>query len=347
MPQQSDLDWLAAERPAPIHLDPQTTRRIRAELVSYAEGARTERFRLSERLPRPRLRLRHAAYAATTAAAACAALLATNLGGVQRHGGALGVQNASAAPLMRLSAHLADAQAPTGDATLVIRQQTNETGTSSEAELFADNGSFYATPTLAELSEAVNAKETINEGASDAEARDIAAAKAALDGPIAAARHQMSIANLQPGIKPNEITPGAAASAAVLAKLKQAERAPGYKSPSALEQENNGIWMNSIDALVAGAGDPQTRAGVLDLLATIPQVKVSKGTLDGQSTLVLDYSSPTPAPGYQERLILSAGSGVPIELLSGQPGNAPSATSTYKVSRVTVSAIASAGHAGG
>ncbi len=340
MLQQSELDWLVAERPAPIDLNPATTDRVRAELISYTERERTAPSRVLVRVPRPSLR--HAAFAGATAAAAFAVLLAASLGGDQRRGAGLdglGVQSAAAAPLVHLSAKLAAAPAPTGDATLVIRQQTNEHGVSSEAELFADDGKFYATPTLAELPAVIKASETI-EG-SDAEARDIASAKAALTGPTAA-RYPMSIAALTPGVNQQTIKP----PAAVLAKIEEAKRAPGYSPPSALESENNSIWMNSMDALVAGAGDPQVRAGVLDLLATIPQITITQGTLEGQPTMVLDYSSPAPPADYHEQLIISSVTGVPIELLGGQAGQAPETTSHYKISRVTVAGVETGSYTG-
>lgn len=78
---------------------------------------------------------------------------------------------------------------------------------------------------------------------------------------------------------------------------------------------------------------------MLDLLATIPQITVTQGTFEGQSTIVIDYSSPAPPAEYHERLIISSHTGVPIELLGGQAGKAPSTSSRYRISRVTVSAV--------
>ena len=345
MLQQFELDWLTDETPAPIDLDPATTDRVRAELVSYTRlEATRRRRRLLTRLPR--LRARHAVFAGASAAAAFGVLLVAGVGGGVRHAGnlgGLGVQSASAAPLVRLSAKLADAPAPTGDATLVIRQQINQTTTESIAELFADDGKFYATPTAAELPKAISANETL-EG-SDAEVRDIAAAKSALGGPIAVARREMSIANLQPGITPKAVEPGGAD----LAKREKARHTPGYSPPSALDNENHEIWNNSMDALVAGAGDPQVRAGVLALLATIPQITITQSNLEGQTTMVIDYANPREHPNeadYHEQLIISSSTGVPAEFLGGHPGQAPDAIVHYKISRVTLSRIAHKSNAG-
>ena len=39
--------------------------------------------------------------------------------------------------------------------------------------------------------------------------------------------------------------------------------------------DNNRVWMGSMDALIAGAGRADVRAGVMKLLATIPKVRSS------------------------------------------------------------------------
>ncbi len=344
MLQQSELDWLTAERPEPVDLDPATTDRVRAEFLSYTTRDRARRGHVLARPPRRGVR--RTAFAGAIVAAAFGVLLVAGVGGGERHTGnlgGLGVQSASAAPLVRLSAKLADAPAPTGDATLVIRQQINQAATESIAELFADDGKFYATPTAAELPRAINANETL-EG-SDAEVRDIAAAKAALGGPIAVVRHEMSIANLQPGITPKTVEPGGAD----LAKREKARHTPGYSPLSALDIENHEIWNNSMDALVAGAGDPQVRAGVLALLATIPRITITQSKFEGQPTMVIDYVNPREYPNeavYHEQLIISASTGVPVEFLGGNPGQTPDAIVHYKISRVTLSSVAHGSKAG-
>ena len=90
----------------------------------------------------------------------------------------------------------------------------------------------------------------------------------------------------------------------------------------------------------------QKAAGLDPHVVTRCGFPVTQGTLEGQSTLVLDYTSPAPPAGYHERLIISSATGIPIEFLGGQAGQAPSATMHYKISRVTVSAIESGSYPG-
>lgn len=107
-----------------------------------------------------------------------------------------------------------------------------------------------------------------------------------------------------------------------------------------MTEENGMIWGNSVDALLAGAGDPQVRAGALKLLATVPQVQVTQSTLNGQPTLVLSASLDSSKSGtYQEQLILNASTGVPEEMIGGNIGQTPGVTIDYTISRVTVSSI--------
>src|SRR6202044_2386907 len=76
------------------------------------------------------------------------------------------------------------------------------------------------------------------------------------------------------------------------------EKAKGMKAPLTMptgktlqEDIDNSIWNNSMDALSAGAGNPQVREGVLRLLSTIPEVTVANSTTGGQPTLTLTAGS--------------------------------------------------------
>ncbi|HEY0935981.1 MAG TPA: hypothetical protein VGD91_19850, partial [Trebonia sp.] len=42
------------------------------------------------------------------------------------------------------------------------------------------------------------------------------------------------------------------------------------------------VWEDCEDALVAGSGQPQVRAGVLRLVSALPGISVTHGTADGQ-----------------------------------------------------------------
>jgi hypothetical protein len=100
------------------------------------------------------------------------------------------------------------------------------------------------------------------------------------------------------------------------------------------------IWENSEQALEKGAGDPEVRAGVLRLIATLPDVTVTHTTTDGRATLTLRVGRPEAGmTGYQS-LVIDARTGTPVKWSAGPGTHPPEATVTYHVRRVTVSAFA-------
>jgi hypothetical protein len=99
---------------------------------------------------------------------------------------------------------------------------------------------------------------------------------------------------------------------------------------------DNYLWGDSLDALQAGAGNPQVRAGVLRLLATMSDVTVAQTAVDGQPTLTLTASGPVFGGGYQEQMVINADTGVPVSFIGGDPSH-PSVTVTYDVTRVSAS----------
>jgi len=103
-------------------------------------------------------------------------------------------------------------------------------------------------------------------------------------------------------------------------------------------QQDNRVWFGSMDALLAGAGRPDVRAGVLRLMATLDGVEVREAERDGRATLELANSD--FGDGYVETLIVDAGSGVPVGFVGGVPGQEPGVTMTYDVDRVTTARVA-------
>ena len=100
-------------------------------------------------------------------------------------------------------------------------------------------------------------------------------------------------------------------------------------------QIDNYVWENCEDALVAGSGNPQVRAGVLRLVSALPDITVTQGTVDGQPTLTLtagaaelghgtgiDKANPKAetGPAYQEAITINADTGIPLEIASGPAG---------------------------
>jgi hypothetical protein len=114
----------------------------------------------------------------------------------------------------------------------------------------------------------------------------------------------------------------------------------GPKGPGGrVSRFDNYLWGDSLDALQAGAGNPQVRAGVLRLLGSMNHVTVTQTTTRGQPTLTLVASGPVfGMHGYQEEMVINAQTGVPVAFLGGHPGN-PEVTITYDVSRVSTTEL--------
>jgi hypothetical protein len=205
--------------------------------------------------------------------------------------------------------------------------------------LYTDTGELYSGSDKQTLMMAVADHANQADGA---DFREVAAARYAAAGGLAAARVRMVDAT------PNDFFLSLAARkkiwAAGAAARQALMRAKGIKTPlemptgNALQEEiNNSLWTNSTDALNWAGGDPEIRAGVLRLLSTIPEVTVANSTTDGQPTLTI-----TAGPGAfggmgDEVLIISATTGLPVSSVSN-PG--PSAgVEDYQVSRVTLANI--------
>jgi len=235
-------------------------------------------------------------------------------------------------PLAKQAAVLVAEPPPTGDATLVER----ETGTQSKSpidvwDLYADDGQYFFSRTKAGLPEQVREDNSQGGGWS---AREIAAATYAATGNLDNALLKMAWAP--------DTTP---VPAWLSSQLKDIS-AGGL-------QIDNYVWENSEDVLVAGAGNPQVRAGVLRLVSALPGITITQGTVDGQPTLTLTagaaevgYSGVNPTnpklpagPAYQEAITINADTGIPLEVVGG-PAGQPGVTVSYVVTRVTLADIA-------
>jgi hypothetical protein len=123
--------------------------------------------------------------------------------------------------------------------------------------------------------------------------------------------------------------------------------------PTGGTQIDNYIWENSEDALVAGSGNPQVRAGVLRLVSALPDITVTRGTVGTQPTLTLtagaaevgfagiDKANPKAGagPAYQEAITINADTGIPLGFAGGPAGKVTVAV-TYVVTRVNLAGIA-------
>jgi hypothetical protein len=240
--------------------------------------------------------------------------------------------SAHAQPLVTLAAYLAAKPAPAGDATLVER----ETSTPGKAsinvwDLYADDGRYFFSQTEAGLPAQV--KEDNNQG-EGMFGREVAAAKyAASGGNLDTAALQMAWAS--------NTTP---VPAWLSAQLK-------HISEGGLQIDNY-VWEGSEDALVVGSGNPQVRAGVLRLVAALPGIKVTTGTVDGQTALTLTAGAAevgytdsgmdakdAAGPAYQEAISINAKTGIPLKVVGSAAGQVDT-TESYVVTRVSLADIA-------
>jgi hypothetical protein len=238
------------------------------------------------------------------------------------------VSNPVASPLLRLASYVSATATPPGDASLVVR--TTGTGGNSVTvyDLYADNGQYFFSQTESGLAAQVSEGNDLGGGIF---AREIAAANLAVTGNVQTAAQDMADAP-DPS---NVISPTQTADPSAIAAKEKATGVPQVGSLF-----DNWVWENSQDALIAGSSQPQVRAGVLKILATLPDVTVTSSTSAGQPTLVLTAGADEVGANYSEQLTINATTGIPVSFASGVPGQTPSGTITYQVSRVALSDIA-------
>ena len=178
-------------------------------------------------------------------------------------------------PLVKLVAYLVAEPAPAGDATLVERE-TGDPGKASINvwDLYADKGEYFFSRTEAGLPAQV--KENKNQG-DGMFGREVAAATYAATGNVHTAALKMAWPYPTP------------VPAWLSAQVKDIT-AGGM-------QLDNYVWENSEDALIAGSGNPQVRAGVLRLVSALPGITVTHGTSHGRPR----SPSPRARPSWGRR----------------------------------------------
>jgi hypothetical protein len=277
--------------------------------------------------------------AATSAPWSAAPAAAGAKAGTAQAGGARPASNGTSTgstdaqqPLGKLASYRPAEPAAAGDATLVER----ETGAPGHAsinvwDLYADNGEYFFSRTEAGLPAQVQENNNQGDGIFG---REVAAATSAAAGNLDAAVLKMAWAP--------DTTPVPAWLSAQLKNIS----AGGL-------QIDNYVWENSEDALIAGSGNPQVRAGVLRLVSALPGITVTHGSADGQPTLTLTagaaemgYSGinttnpKLPAgPAYQEAITINADTGIPLQIAGGPVGQT-AVTVSYVVTRVNLADIA-------
>ena len=231
-----------------------------------------------------------------------------------------------------------------GDATLVQRTQSYPGRSPVQGfDLYTDSGEYFYAPSESDLPGAIRSDANQGHGTF---AREVAAAEYALSGNLAVADQRMAYAPFADG-KPPTVT--AAQRSQVAQMMAQKLAAEGKTDPALIQKIKDGtggfnadnyIWMDSEQALQAGAGNPQVRAGVLRILSTLPGITVDHTRVAGQDALSITASGQPDLPAnYHETITIDSSTGVPISLVGGTDGAAPSVTVAYHVSRVTVSDI--------
>jgi hypothetical protein len=304
-----------------------------------AESAAAQRHR------RPRRRIlavSGTAVAVIAAAAVAVTVIGTSAAPSRPPSGGHAISSARTSPLIQLASYItANAHRQPGDATLMIRTSTSTTGepSGSYVDLYTDSGAYYGARTESGLPSQIAEHHNLGHGMF---AREIAAAIfAANNGNLATAREKMADDPALDSGSAGSVTAGTSQAAIAKAMDLGIKRAPGQSLAAAVNAAlfNNMVWVNSVDALVAGAGNPEVRAGVLRLLSTVPGITVTHATADGQSTLVVTDATRPNNVAYEQTLTLNAHTGNPVEFTGGAVGKTADFTVTYKVSRVTLAAV--------
>jgi hypothetical protein len=250
-------------------------------------------------------------------------------------------------PLVTLAARItADSGPLPGNASLIIRTQVEgRIPPQVSYNLYTDSGAFYGGGDKKSLMEAVARHENMADGI---DAREVAAARYAASGDLAAARVRMADASpndLGLGLSPaarKKIWDKARAAADQILKEKGAKfrLSPNPPAGKALRgYVDNYVWNNSVNALSSGAGDPRVRAGVLRLLSTISGVTVAHSTTGGQPTLTLTAGPEVFGGSGEQVLTINASTGMPVKSVFPAEGNVPSDVQTFQVYRVTLAGI--------
>ena len=197
-------------------------------------------------------------------------------------------QLATLAALVRASS----AQQPADAWWLIIRTQTIGTRPPYVTyNLYTDSGAIYVADSPSQLRWAIAHHQNLADGT---QARQVAAARSAATGNLAAARLRMINVSrnylglgLSPAAQKRVWEQGLAAERQIY-REKGIKRQPALPTPKTIqEQADNLLWTNAVSALAEGGGSPQVRAGVLRLISTISGVAVANSVTGGQPTLTL------------------------------------------------------------
>ncbi|MFI1993818.1 hypothetical protein [Actinoplanes sp. NPDC020271] len=247
--------------------------------------------------------------------------------------------SAERAPLMTLAGSIKTLTLSGGDAWLVKATQVDGKKTMQVVyTLYTDDHAIYTGNSVQDIKLAITGRQ--DQMKAGGYAPLLKAAVAAADSSPADGRTRMlkaakdPLAGLDPAAQKAEWDKQQAA-AQVIIKQKGGNAEPKPYSPEAVQQHlDNALWTYSTEALSAGDGDTQVRAGVLRLLSTISAVDVKKSTTGGKATLTITAGPEVFGGEGGEVLTVDAETGMLVKSVSTVPG-LPQATTTYESSRVT------------
>ncbi|MGV9214319.1 hypothetical protein ACTFTM_20880 [Micromonospora sp. RB23] len=247
--------------------------------------------------------------------------------------------SAERAPLMTLAGSIKTVTPAAGDAWLVKATQVHGTKTMQVVyTLYTDGHAIYTGNSVKDIKRAIaRHQDQMTEGGY---APLLKAAAAAADSSPTDGRTQMLKAAKDPlvGLDPTAqktMWDKQQAKAQVIIKQKGGNAKPKPYSPQAVERHfDNALWTYSTEALSAGDGNTQIRAGVLRLLSTISAVTVQNSTTHGRATLTITAGPEVFGGEGSEVLIIDATTGMLVKDVSTVPG-LPLASTTYESSRVT------------
>ncbi|MFF5052827.1 hypothetical protein ACFY1S_06560 [Micromonospora sp. NPDC000663] len=247
--------------------------------------------------------------------------------------------SAERAPLMTLAGSIKAVTPPAGDAWLVKATQVHGTKTMQVVyTLYTDGHAIYSGNSVKDIKRAIaRHQDQMTDGGY---APLLKAAVAAADSSPADGRTQMLKAAKDPlvGLDPaaqKAVWDKQQADVQVIIKQKGGNAKPKPYSPQAVQRHfDNALWTYSTQALSAGDGNTQVRAGVLRLLSTISAVSVENSTTHGKATLTITAGPEVFGGEGSEVLTIDATTGMLVKDVSTVPGLPPAST-TYESSRVT------------
>ncbi|MEU8008894.1 hypothetical protein AB0B74_07595 [Micromonospora parva] len=247
--------------------------------------------------------------------------------------------SAERTPLMTLAGSIKTVTPAAGDAWLVKATQVNGTKTMQVVyTLYTDGHAIYTGNSVKDIKRAIaRHQDQMTDGGY---APLLKAAVAAADSSPADGRTQMLKAAKDPlvGLDPaaqKAVWDKQQADAQVIIKQKGGNAEPKPYSPQAVQRHfDNALWTYSTQALSAGDGNTQVRAGVLRLLSTISAVSVKNSTTHGKATLTITAGPEVFGGEGSEVLTIDATTGMLVKDVSTVPG-LPTASTTYESSRVT------------